>query len=230
MWCAVADRRGPRTSRGSPIFKYLPATWLRPPKPIAPGLRVGLLGGSFNPPHEGHIHASEMALKQLQLDRVWWLVSPQNPLKPVAGMASFESRLESAKQFARDPHITVTGIEAELGTRYTIDTLRALKRHFPQIRFVWIMGSDNLVQLPRWRRWQEIFACVPVAVVTRPGSALQARCSKAANMFREAYRPADRHFSVTGLPAWTILEGKRNFASATRLRGSRGLANAAQLW
>ena len=212
------------------IISHKSATWTRPPAPIAPGLRVGLLGGSFNPPHEGHIHASEMALKQLHLDRVWWLVSPQNPLKPVAGMARFDSRLESARRLARNPRIIVTGIEAGLGTRYTIDTLGALKRRFQQIRFVWIMGSDNLVQLPRWRRWQEIFACVPVAVVTRPGTALQARCSKAANMFHEAYRLPNRRFSVTTPPAWTILEGKRNFTSATRLRGSGGLADAAQLW
>ena len=202
------------------------ATWTRPPVPMGTGLRIGLLGGSFNPPHEGHIHASELALKQLQLDKVWWLVSPQNPLKPIAGMADFASRLKSAKRFACHPRITVTGIEAELGTRYTIDTLHALKRRFPQIQFVWIMGSDNLLQLPRWRRWQDIFACVPVAVVTRPGSALQARCCNAANVFRSAYRAPNRHFSVTGLPAWTILEGKRNFASATRLRGSGGLAVA----
>jgi nicotinate-nucleotide adenylyltransferase len=209
---------------------HRPATWTRAPAPVALGLRIGLLGGSFNPPHAGHIHASTLALKQLQLDRVWWLVSPQNPLKPSEGMASFESRVESAEQFARDPRITVTKIEAELGTRYTIDTLRALKRRFPQIRFVWLMGSDNLVQLPRWRHWQEIFACVPVAVVTRPGSALQGRCSKAANVFRDAYQAPNRHFSVTALPAWTILEGKRNFASATRLRDSGGLAVAPQLW
>jgi nicotinate-nucleotide adenylyltransferase len=209
---------------------HRPATWTRAPAPIAPGLRVGLLGGSFNPPHEGHIHASDLALKQLQLDRVWWLVSPQNPLKASKGMADFAGRLESAKRFARDPRITVTGIEADLGTRYTIDTLRALRRRFPRLQFVWLMGSDNLVQLPRWRRWQDIFACVPVAVVTRPGSALQARCSKAAHVFRAAYQSPNRHFSVTGLPAWTILEGKRNFASATRLRSGGGLAVGPQLW
>ena len=203
--------------------------WARSPGPIAPGLRVGLLGGSFNPAHEGHIHASELALKQLELDYVWWLVSPQNPLKPAAGMASFESRLENARRLARHPRIVVTGIEAELRTLYTIDTLRALKLRFSQLRFVWLMGSDNLIQLPRWRSWQEIFRMVPIAVVTRPGSALEARHCRAANTFREAFCPAHRHFSVTIPPAWTILEGKRNFTSATRLRGS-GLAASAQTW
>ena len=236
MSCAVPDRRGrnpavddaDNASEMSGAVKR--TTWTRAPGPAATGLRVGLLGGSFNPAHEGHIHASERALKQLQLDYVWWLVSPQNPLKPVRGMAKFENRLNSARRFARHRRIVVTDIEAGLGTRYTIDTLEALRRRFPQLRFVWIMGSDNFVQLPRWRRWQEIFACVPIAVVTRPGSALPARCCKAANTFRTAYRPADRHVSVTALPVWTILEGKRNFMSATRLRGSSGLAVEPQLW
>jgi nicotinate-nucleotide adenylyltransferase len=200
-----------------------PTAWARPPGPVAPGLRIGLLGGSFNPAHDGHIHASELALKQLQLDYVWWLVSPQNPLKPAEGMAGFENRLKRARSLARQRRIVVTGIEAQLGTSYTADTLRALHKRFPQLRFVWLMGSDNLVQLPRWRSWQNIFESVPVAVVARPGTALAARRSKAADRFRTAYRPPGRHFSVTTLPVWTMLEGKRNFTSATRLRDS-GLA------
>ena len=185
-------------------------------------MRVGLLGGSFNPPHQGHVHASELALKRLELDYVWWLVSPQNPLKPERGMESFERRLEAARDFARHPKIVVTGIEKELGTRFTVDALEKLKRRFPHLHFVWLMGSDNLLQIPRWRRWQEIFHLVPVAVITRPGTALKGRFSKPAARFKAAHRSPDRHFVVTSSPAWTILDGPRNAMSATALRtGSR---------
>jgi nicotinate-nucleotide adenylyltransferase len=191
---------------------------------------VGLLGGSFNPAHEGHIHASELALKQLQLDYVWWLVAPQNPLKEIRGMAAFDTRLARAKAFARDPCIVVTGIESELGTRFTVDTLRALKHRFAQLRFVWLMGSDNLLELPRWRNWQAIFASMPVAVVARPGTALSARISKAAVRFRDSYVAPSRHFSVIPPPAWTMLDAKRNQASATALREGPGLAKLPHLW
>jgi nicotinate-nucleotide adenylyltransferase len=197
-----------------------PTNWIAPPGPAASGLRLGLLGGSFNPPHEGHVHASALALKGLQLDYVWWLVSPQNPLKPERGMESFERRLQAAREFARHPRIMVTGIEAELGTRFTADTLEKLKWRFPQLRFVWLMGSDNLLQIPRWRSWQDIFRFVPVAVVTRPGTAVKARFSKAAIRFKDAYRSPDRHFVVTTPPAWTILDGPRNPVSATALRAA----------
>jgi nicotinate-nucleotide adenylyltransferase len=181
-------------------------------------MRIGLLGGSFNPAHEGHIHASELALKQLGLDYVWWLVSPQNPLKDLRGMADFESRLKAAREFNRHPRVIVTGIEDQLGTRYTIDTLAALKHRFPHLHFVWLMGSDNLLQLPRWRKWQEIFLSIPVAVIARPGTALAARNAKAAAHFKSAYVPPSRHISVMSPPAWTILDAKRNPAAATALR------------
>src|SRR5688572_4122884 len=112
------------------------STWIRAPGPVAPGLRIGLLGGSFNPPHDGHVHVSEAALRKLRLDYVWWLVSPQNPLKSSRGMASFAKRLEAASRYAAThPRVVATGIEAVLGTRFTIDTLRELKRHFPQVHF-----------------------------------------------------------------------------------------------
>jgi nicotinate-nucleotide adenylyltransferase len=192
-------------------------------------LRIGLLGGSFNPAHEGHLYASVLALKQLQLDYVWWLVSPQNPLKDSTGMADFGARLAAAQKFARHPRIVVSGIESELGTRFTVDTLARLTRRFPQARFVWLMGSDNLLQLPRWWKWRQIFATVPVAVVARPGTALAARTSKAAAVFRDYYVPPSRHFSVMQPPVWTVLDGKRNTLSATFLRRS-GLANGAHLW
>jgi len=202
------------------------ANWVRPPGPVADGLRIGLLGGSFNPAHEGHRHASLLALERLGLDYVWWLVSPQNPLKPERGMAAFETRLSDAAKFARHPRIKVTGIEAQLGTRYTVDTLVALKRRFPKLRFVWLMGSDNLLQLPRWRHWQGIFALLPVAVVARPGSALTARNAKAATRFRAALVPPSRHFSVMRTPVWTILDGRRSPVSATGLRKAALAKNA----
>lgn len=192
--------------------------WVRAPHAVPAGLRVGLLGGSFNPAHEGHVHASEVALKKLKLDFVWWLVSQQNPLKPERGMAEFGARLNAAKTIARHPRILVTGIERMLGTRFTIDTARALKRRFPGLRFVWLMGSDNLVQLPRWSRWRALFYEIPLAVVARPGSALPARVSRAATTFRTAAVPPDSRLALAKPPAWTMLDAKRNPMSATRLR------------
>jgi nicotinate-nucleotide adenylyltransferase len=185
-------------------------------------MRIGLLGGSFNPAHEGHVHASALALTRLDLDYVWWLVSPQNPLKPSRDMAGYENRLRAARDFNRHPRVLVTGIEEQFGTRYTIDTLAALKRRFPPVHFVWLMGSDNLIQLPRWRKWQQILLTMPVAVIARSGTALAARNAKAATCFRSSFVPYSRHISVMRPPVWTILDSKRNPASATALRrGSR---------
>jgi nicotinate-nucleotide adenylyltransferase len=196
-------------------------SWVRAPGPVGTGLRIGLLGGSFNPAHEGHLHISKVALKKLRLDYVWWLVSPQNPLKSPRGMATFARRLQAAKSLAeRHPRMIATGIEQDLDTRFTIDTLRALKRRFPDIRFVWVMGSDNLVQIPRWRRWQQIFFEVPIAVVSRPESALAARHSKAANRFKGAALPANPSLTDARPPAWTVIDVKRNPASGTRLRAA----------
>src|SRR5262245_4936290 len=211
-----ASKQGP--SKGT---VHPQSSWVRAPGPAGNGLRIGLLGGSFNPPHEGHVHVSEAALKKLKLDYVWWLVSPQNPLKPTRGMASFDKRLEAAKRLAnRHPRMIATGIEQDFSTRFTIDSLRALRRRFSDTNFVWLMGSDNLVQIPRWRRWQQIFAEVPVAVVARPGSALAARQSKAANRFKGALLPADSRFAVAQPPALTVIEVKRNPASGTQLRAA----------
>jgi nicotinate-nucleotide adenylyltransferase len=184
-------------------------------------MRIGLLGGSFNPAHAGHVHASRQALKQLKLDRIWWLVSPQNPLKPERGMAPFDARLTQARAFARDPRIAVTLVEAELGTRYTIDTVSALQRRFPQTRFVWVMGADNLLQLPRWKRWEALLRRIPVAVVPRPGSAAQARTGVAARRFAAALAPANEQFAKRRPPALTVLEGPRSPESASRLRAAK---------
>ena len=181
--------------------------WLSPPGPIAPGLRIGLLGGSFNPAHEGHLYVGEVARKRLGLDYVWWLVAPQNPLKPESGMAPLEKRLDGARALAgRHPRLIVSDLERTLSTCYTIDTLKALTRRFRGVRFVWLMGSDNLDQFHRWRRWEETAALVPIAVVLRPGSVLAPLRAKAMKRF----------------PRIAIVDGRRNEASATAIRNASG--------
>jgi nicotinate-nucleotide adenylyltransferase len=181
-------------------------------------LRIGLLGGSFNPAHAGHMHVSTVALDGLGLDYVWWLVSPQNPLKPAAGMAPFAERLARARAFATHPRICVSGIETELGTQFSIDTLVALKRRFFSLRFVWLMGSDNLNQFQKWRRWPEIAATVPIAVVIRPESTLAPLHAKVVQRFARARRPVSKHFADVSPPALVILDGSRNETSATAIR------------
>jgi nicotinate-nucleotide adenylyltransferase len=138
------------------------------------GRRIGLLGGSFNPAHDGHLHISETALTRLRLDEVWWMVSPQNPLKSSTGMASLETRLRDARSTAQRRNIHVTDIEFRLGTQYTVDTIRALRLRCPTTRFVWLMGADNLEQMPKWRAWTKVFEMVPVAVFARRPYSLQA--------------------------------------------------------
>jgi nicotinate-nucleotide adenylyltransferase len=192
--------------------------WLRPPGPVAPGLRIGLLGGSFNPAHEGHMHVSEVALKRLGLDYVWWLVAPHNPLKATIGMASLKDRVETASEIARHPRIRVMDIEAALGTRYTFDTLEAVMQRFPQMRFVWLMGSDNLDQFRRWRRWPEIAARVPIAVVMRPGTTLAPLRAKAAQRLARSRRNAPGRMAFQHPPAFVVLDGPRNKTSATAIR------------
>lgn len=190
---------------------------------------IGLLGGSFNPAHEGHRHISLLALKRLRLDEVWWLVSPQNPLKPVAGMAPFEQRLAGARAIARHPRIRVSGIEAQLATTYTAETLRKLRRRLPRIRFVWLMGADNLSQFHRWKDWQQIFHTVPVAVLARPTYCLRALASEAAHRFARNRVPE----SASGLlgqrqpPAWSFLVGPLSPLSATAIRAQRRGARSA---
>ncbi len=187
------------------------------------GLTVGLLGGSFNPAHAGHRHISLYALKTLGLDRVWWLVSPQNPMKPTAGMAGLSDRLAGARRVAAHPRIEVTAIEGTLGTRYTADTLAALTRRFPKTRFVWLMGADNLRQIPRWRHWTRIFESVPVAVFARPTYSLSALSGQAAQRYIR------RRVSVLGVkglarrkrPAWAFLRNPLHPASATAIRQAR---------
>jgi nicotinate-nucleotide adenylyltransferase len=198
--------------------KTAPHLWIRPPGPVAAGLRIGLLGGSFNPAHEGHLHISDMAIKALGLDYVWWLVAPQNPLKPSIGMAPLQHRLAyAASLFEHHPKILVMDLERDLGTRYSIDTITKLQQRFPEVNFVWLMGSDNLASFHRWKRWQDIIRRVPLAVVMRPGSTLAPLKAKAMQ------RLSGRRCTVAGLkrgelPCITIIDGHRNPLSATQLR------------
>ena len=190
--------------------------WVTAPGPLAPGLRIGLLGGSFNPAHEGHLYASLTALRQLDLDYVWWLVSPGNPLKTGLALEPLAERLREARQQARHPRIEVMDIERALGTRFTIDTVTALQRRFPQLHFVWLMGSDNLAQFRRWRRWPDLAARIPIAVIQRPGTILAQ--INAAAIQRFGRRRNARALAQAHPPAIAILDGTRSRQSSTALR------------
>jgi nicotinate (nicotinamide) nucleotide adenylyltransferase/ribosome silencing factor RsfS/YbeB/iojap len=182
------------------------------------------LGGSFNPGHGGHLHISLLALQRLDVDEVWWLVSPQNPLKPVKGMAPFPKRLAGAEALAKGhPRIAVSAIEASLGTSYTADTIAELHRRFPHTRFVWLMGGDNLAQLPRWERWVELMKSVPVAVFDRPQTSLRALAGKAVQRFAQSRVPAEvaRHLVEMEAPAWTFFHTRLDPRSATEIRKRR---------
>lgn len=183
--------------------------------------RIGLLGGSFNPAHEGHLHISQMALRMLELDEVWWLVSPQNPLKPSEGMQSLEKRLNIAGDVAKaDNRITVTDMEVDLCTQFTADTLTAIKYRFPATAFVWLMGADNLLQMHRWKHWERIFNTAPIAVFGRPGYSYRATSSVVAQRFaRDRWpRSAANRLADAAVPAWVFLKIREHPESATRIR------------
>jgi nicotinate-nucleotide adenylyltransferase len=144
--------------------------------PLAyPGMKIGLFGGSFDPAHEGHAHVAETALKRLGLDEIWWLVTPQNPLKPQS--SALEDRMASARQFARGARMIVTDLETRLGCAYTFETLRALKRLYPGVDFTFVMGADNIASFKRWKNWREVAQAVQIAVVSRPGAGLRDRAA-----------------------------------------------------
>jgi nicotinate-nucleotide adenylyltransferase len=189
----------------------------------APHMRIGLLGGSFNPPHAAHREISLTALKRLGLDQVWWLVTPGNPLKDASDLPSLKKRVAAAKEMASHPRIEVTGFEGERASAYTIDLLTELKRRFPAVSFVWLMGADNLADIHRWRAWQEIFALLPIAVFDRPGFRLKARASKAAQRFSVFQVDESDAAGLVGLepPAWTILSHKLSRLSSTELRAKK---------
>jgi nicotinate-nucleotide adenylyltransferase len=185
---------------------------------------VGLLGGSFNPAHAGHRHISLYALKMLGLDAVWWLVSPQNPLKPERGMEPLKTRLASAQKTARHPKIHPTDIERFLNTRYTADTLQALKTHFPRTHFVWLMGGDNLKQIHLWKRWREIFSAVPVCVLDRPPRHDSIKGCAALGRFKNAFVDSTEAplLALQKPPAWTILRIPLSELSSTEIRRLAG--------
>ncbi|NVJ90367.1 MAG: nicotinate-nucleotide adenylyltransferase [Methylocystaceae bacterium] len=183
-------------------------------------LTVGLLGGSFNPAHEGHVYISKQALQRLGLDQVWWLVSPQNPLKPKKGMAPLPKRVMEAQKIVHHPKIHITTLESRLGTRYTADTLKALSVRYPNIRFVWIMGADNLAGFHRWKEWQFIFKMYRIAIFHRPTYALQALSSISAQRFKRARlctskAPVLKRISPA---AWVFLPIRGKAISATQIR------------
>lgn len=177
--------------------------------------RIGLLGGSFNPAHDGHLHLTGEALKRLCLNQVWWLVSPQNPLKSSRGMAPLDERLARARQMAAHPKIVVTDVERRLGAARTASTLALLAKRYPNMSFVWLMGADNLAQMPRWWRWAQIFRAVRVAVFDRSPYSYKALAGAAAQRFAQARtRSIWRH----RLPVWTFVAMRRHPASATAIR------------
>lgn len=188
--------------------------------PLAfPGQRIGLFGGSFDPPHEGHVRFTLEALRRFRLDRVWWLVSPSNPLK-THGPAPLERRLVAARRLMHHPRVVITGIEAELGTRFTAETLAALRARYRGVRFVWLMGADNLAEFHRWQRWPEIMETVPVGVLARPGQRLAACLSPAARRYWWARLPSEAApvLATRRPPAWCFLDMPMNPQSSTAIR------------
>jgi nicotinate-nucleotide adenylyltransferase len=188
------------------------------------GMRIGLLGGSFNPPHAAHRAISQFAIKRLQLDRVWWLVTPGNPLKAPEGLRELDERADAARKMADDPRIDVSCLESVIGTRYTADTISYLRRRCSGLRFVWIMGADNLAQFHRWQNWRRIAYQVPMAVIDRPPQSFRALAAPAAlalERYRipesDAGRLADRR-----APAWVFLTGMKSTLSSTGLRNPDG--------
>ncbi len=211
MWFAGPARHAPEAGR--------PAA-LRTGFVLKPGMRVGLYGGSFNPVHEGHLHVARTAITRLALDRVIWLVSPQNPLKSSKETAPLQTRLAEVRAAIGDSRMIVSDIETRLGSQYTIDTLRLLKARYPGVHFVWIMGADSLKDVHRWRGWTQLMREVPVAVVSRPWASLKARMSPAAKRFAHYRHPAREAPLLATLktPAWVYLRGPFNFASSTAMR------------
>ncbi len=197
------------------------------------GLRVGLFGGSFNPAHDGHLHVAKQAIRRLDLDAVWWLVSPQNPLKDKADMAPLAARLASARAMARHPQIVVTAVEQKLGVRHSLRTVRALQARNPDTRFVWIMGADNLAGLHRWQGWRQLMRAVAIAVIDRPGYSHACLTAPAARAFGFARVDGRRAKLLAQMqpPCWAMIRGPLHRASATALRraGATGLKQGGSL-
>ena len=192
--------------------------------PHTAGMRIGLLGGSFNPPHAAHRAISLYAMKRLKLDRVWWLVTPGNPLKDTRGLTDLTARMTAAREVADHPRIDVSCLEAVIGTRYTHDTIAYLTRRCATLRFVWIMGADNLAQFHRWEDWQGIAGKVPIAVIDRPPQSFAALASPAAHALGDSRIPESLAGTLAGRkpPAWVFLTGMKSSLSSTGLRNADG--------
>ena len=191
--------------------------------PRAPGLKIGLFGGTFDPPHAAHRAACLLAMQRLGLDRVWWLVTPGNPLKDTRGLAPLAERIAAAEKLANNPRIIVTGVEAEMRTRYTYDTVRQLIARCPGVHFVWIMGADNLRSFHRWQKWRAIADLIPIAVVDRVGPSLYAMAGTAAQALSRFRIPetAAKSLARCKPPAWVFLHGLKSPLSSTALRALR---------
>lgn len=189
----------------------------------APGLRIGLFGGTFDPPHEAHLGATVLAMKKLRLDRVWWLVTPGNPLKDTRGLAPLAQRIAAARALTNHPRIDVTGFEAVINTRYTYDTISWLIERCPRVHFVWLMGADNLRSFHRWQRWRGIASRIPIAVVDRLGPSLYALAGVAGQALWRARVPESKAISLPKRkpPAWVYLHGLKSPLSSTALRAAR---------
>ena len=205
----------------------MPVSRLRTLPPLLPpagdGQRIGLFGGSFDPPHEGHRHVTLMALRRLQLDAVWWLVTPGNPLKAGRAIAPLHERMQAAHACAAHPRIAVSDVEAQAGLRYTIDTLHYLKQRRPDLAFVWIMGADGLTHFHRWRDWRDIARAMPICVIDRPGHSRAATASIAGQALARYRLPEEAapRLPATPPPAWAFLHGPRLPISSTQIRARR---------
>lgn len=192
--------------------------------PLAtPGMRIGLFGGSFNPPHEGHIHVMDVALQRLGLDRLWVLATPGNPLKSASGLPPLAERIAAVRAMVDNPRVVVTGMEASLGSRFSWKTVERLTRRFPRTRFVWVMGGDNLTNFHRWQAWWRLANAVPMAIIDRPGATVTGVHSRAAGALDFARLPEPMALALAErrAPAWVYLHAPRVALSSTELRAER---------
>jgi len=191
----------------------------KPPLAFA-GQRIGLLGGSFNPPHAAHLMISMSALRRLELAAVWWMVTPGNPLKPQGDLAPLEQRLDLCRRLMRHPRIKITAFESALPTAYTAATLAFLQQRYPGVRFVWLMGADNFAAFHRWQHWRDIAQRMPIAVFNRPHFHLPAQASRTARTLQRARQPeaCARRLAYARAPAWTVLTGRLSALSSTQIR------------
>ncbi|MEM7214683.1 MAG: nicotinate-nucleotide adenylyltransferase [Pseudomonadota bacterium] len=186
------------------------------------GARIGLFGGSFNPPHDGHLNVSDLALKRLKLDQIWWIVTPGNPLKDTTELPGLATRIRLCRELVRHPRIKITAFEAAFKVRYSADTIRLVRKYRLRHKFVWLMGADNLAELHRWQDWREITEMLPIAVIDRPGSTLSYRSARAAiTLSRHRIDEADASLLPDMKPpAWTFIHGPRSMHSSTAIRSS----------